>query len=115
MAGQSKNMTRPQNISDSEYDREITNHVQRIRKKGTGDLSVDPHQDTITYLFGLLSHRTNFTDQLLIALSGFLTSYDPVQARYAGTEWRMCIQMAAEIVQQTGDARTCDRREEQHH
>jgi len=100
---------------DHEYDQELTGRVQRIRKKGTGDLSVDPYRDTITYLFGLVSHQTSITDQALIALSGFLTSYDPVQARYAGPEWRMCIQMTAEIVQQTGDVRIRTAKENQFH
>jgi len=108
MAGQNMDLSRPPGILDSDYDQTLTKHVQHIRKNGTRDLPVDPSQDTIAYLAGLLPHsnRDNVPDEILIALAGFLTSYDPVQARYAGREWRTCILWTAQIIQKTGDVRT---------
>ncbi|GAB7341061.1 hypothetical protein MBLNU457_7381t2 [Dothideomycetes sp. NU457] len=99
-------MSRPPGASDSDYDQTLTKHVQHIRKNGAKELPVDPAQDTIAYLFSLLPHsnRDQVADEILIALAGFLTSYDPVQARYAGREWRMCIFWTAQIIQRTGDA-----------
>ena len=68
---------------------------------------LDPARNTISYLFVLVAHQQSAgqvsDDELLIATAGFLTSFDPVQARYAGSQWRACIEWTAALIQRTNN------------
>lgn len=103
-------VTRTPLESDKHYSDKLDAYVSQLRKATStksGKRISDPQllqvlhpaENTLGYIFllnGLTSERTS--DLYVISLVAFLTQFDPVQARYAGAEWRRVIQIANEVV-----------------
>lgn len=95
---------------DEEYDRDLRRYVRECgnitnqqfnqRVDGNSLLQLlDPARNTISYLYVLLARpRKNIGEDTLFAITGFLTQFDPVQARYVGTEWRQLITWLVQII-----------------
>ncbi|PNS14310.1 hypothetical protein CAC42_6823 [Sphaceloma murrayae] len=95
--------------TDERYDHELHSYVRDLRRATSiksGKRLEDPEllrvlhpaNNTLGYIFlllGLTSDRTS--DLYVISLVAFLTQFDPVQARYAGPEWRRVLQIAHEV------------------
>ncbi|KAF4554589.1 COP9 signalosome complex subunit 3-like protein [Elsinoe fawcettii] len=101
--------------SDEHYDERLRTYVSQLQKATStksGKRISDPEllrvlhpaENTLGYIFllnGLTSERSS--DLYVISLVAFLTQFDPIQARYAGAEWRRILQIANEVVQARQD------------
>ncbi|KAF2227736.1 hypothetical protein BDZ85DRAFT_292799 [Elsinoe ampelina] len=108
-------ITRSSYDTDENYDSKLQAHVSQLRKATStksGKRISDPEllrvlhpaEHTLGYIFllnGLTNGRTS--DIYVISLVAFLTQFDPVQARYAGAEWRRILQIAGEVMVETQD------------
>lgn len=112
-------VARGPNTSDEQYDHQLVVLVKELRRatsiksgKRIDDTDLlqvlHPANNTLGYIFlllGLTSERNS--DLYVISLVAFLTQFDPVQARYAGPEWRRVLQIANEVIMATGNVSLC--------
>ncbi|GAM85556.1 hypothetical protein ANO11243_035630 [Dothideomycetidae sp. 11243] len=103
----------PSPFSNAEYDRrlkDLVNQLRRAYSTRTANRIEDaqllrllhPANNTLGYIFLLLNISTDRTSDLfLISLVAFLKTFEPVQARYAGPEWRRILEMTGELVHAT--------------
>jgi len=109
---------------DDTYDEYLREFVTRLKNMSTKKLTqkvdgvsilhlLDPSRNTLSYLSVLVAHQQNAgqlsDDELLIATASFLTSFDPIQARYAGSLWMSCLGWTASLIQQTNNVRSLHR------
>lgn len=111
-----------QPLSDSEYDRQIQAQVKLLNStpasqlvKPIGDsgniLSVlDPAINSLPYLYTLLAHlndksqsNTGPATPLWLAIERFVTSFNPIQVRYAGAPWRQLVDELLSIASVSAD------------
>jgi len=104
-------------ISDRDYDQMLTGLVKELRHSlstKSGKRIEDPEllqvlhpaQNTIGYTF-LLLHLTidRASDVYAIALVSYLTTFDPVQVRYTGHEFRRILELTEEVIRTTKNVR----------
>ena len=99
----------PQALSSPEYDKQIRVLIKFLHSTSAAKLKskvqdedglldvLDPSINTLPYLYALLantgaSNSISPSDRLWGKMLHFMTSFDPVQVRYAGHEWRRLIE-----------------------
>ncbi|KJX94957.1 COP9 signalosome complex subunit 3 like protein [Zymoseptoria brevis] len=94
-------------LSTKEYDTAITTHVKQLKdisstaweKKDLLEM-LDPAVNSIPYLFALNIQITNSQkkdkrlDELVTLALDYLVTFDPIQVRYVGEQWRLLFEFA---------------------
>ncbi|KXS99017.1 hypothetical protein AC578_6146 [Pseudocercospora eumusae] len=98
-----------ESLTPKQYDTKINHYLKDLRKFQPAQWTkkyekkelielLDPSVNSIAYLISLCelikanSKDKKRIDQLIFNAVGFFTSFDPVQVRYVGNEWRMLLE-----------------------
>ncbi|KAF2152632.1 hypothetical protein K461DRAFT_150332 [Myriangium duriaei CBS 260.36] len=104
---------RPGDESDESYNKHLKDFVNHLRKEFSTKSAkriqdtellrvLHPATNTLGYIFLLLNINADRTSDLfIISVVAFLNQFDPVQARYAGNEWRRILDITGELVHMT--------------